>query len=125
MKLVERGNPEEIDPSETIVYRNKLGSAIVRELQAATPVGEDGVMVASWRFELTDNGVKVINDSGYAPAVEFGTPSPIVPKNAPALSFYSQGQWWVLASVSGQPGQYFVRNALQGMFPGGNVSEKQ
>lgn len=128
MKLTPRGNPQVVNPQETIRYRNRVGSAIVAQLQANSPKGETGELSRSWRFELTNNGIKIINFSGHAPAVEFGVKGPIRPKQPrsngkpPALSFFSQGQWWVLQEVAGQPAQLFVERTLQAMFPSSTIN---
>jgi hypothetical protein len=93
-----------------------------------SPKGETGELSRSWRFELTPTGIKVINFSGHAPAVEFGVTGPIRPKRprsngkAPALSFFSLGQWWVLQEVAGQPAQLFVERTLQAMFPSSTIN---
>jgi phage gpG-like protein len=91
-----------------------------------TPVDE-GVLRNSWTREVTDTGFTVGSREPYAPYPEFGTHGPITPTRADNLVFTSRrygNRLFVLKQVAGQKAQYFVRRALQNLFPGSNITPK-
>lgn len=84
-----------------------------------TPV-ETSLLRNSWEGSSDADYFVVGNTQDYGKYPEWGTDGPITPHNEDGqIVFYSNkyGRTFYLKEVSGQAAQYFVFNALKGLFP--------
>ena len=125
MRLIPKGNPQEIPPEFSAPFMREQGSRAQSAIIGNTPFDE-GELQASWELQSDERSFTVGSRLPYAPFPEFGTKGPIRPKRASHLVFYSKkyNRWVRVKEVAGQKAQFFVRNALNRIFPGAKVIRK-
>lgn len=127
VRITARGNPDSVIQRAIITESNRLGPELTAQIMGVTPVGDENPSYRSakesWHWAPTQSGFRVYNISGHAKYSEFGTDTPILPKNGRYLTFYSYGVKYTAKQVRGQRAQRYVLRVLQRVFGANNVRE--